>query len=90
MEDEEQLGHVQHQTLDEDPLFALQAWAPNDKIQDLRIYAGNKHLAMVVDEPKKDETPPTLLKNPAKVASGQDLLSFYVYKVSLIYELLST
>jgi V/A-type H+-transporting ATPase subunit I len=78
MEDKEQLAHANQQTLDDDPLFALQAWAPHEKIAPLRTYTDNKQLAIVTEQPHAEEVPPTLLKNPTKLASGQDLLSFYI------------
>jgi len=65
-------------TLDQGPLFALQAWAPRDRAPALRDLARTRGLVLDVADPTPGETPPTLMTNRPKVASGQDLVSFYM------------
>ena len=65
------------QTYTEEPVFALQAWAPKSHVKRLREYAGGRKLVFESAVPRADETPPTWLKNPRMMAGGQDLVSFY-------------
>jgi V/A-type H+-transporting ATPase subunit I len=78
LEDEAQLAEAVHQTHDEGPLFALQAWAPSESIEELQAYAGEMRLALEVEYPGPGEIPPTLLHNQPTLAGGQDLVTFYM------------
>lgn len=64
-------------TYAEDAVFALQAWAPKRRVPQLKRYARDHHLVFETRAPQSHETPPTLMENPAGVAGGQDLVSFY-------------
>ncbi len=44
----------------------------------LESFAKRNHLALRVQEPGPDDTPPTLLKNPSLLASGEQTLTFYM------------
>ena len=77
LEDQEELVKATQQTYDQSPLFALQAWAPRKDIADLKGFAVKNQLALVVEEPRVDDIPPTLLHNPPVFSGGQDLVSFY-------------
>ena len=65
------------QTFDAELLFALQAWAPEETVLQLQSYADAHHLALEVQEPTPDDTPPTLLRNAPALAGGEDLVTFY-------------
>ncbi|NIO06473.1 MAG: V-type ATP synthase subunit I, partial [Deltaproteobacteria bacterium] len=78
LEDQAQLLEASHQTHDEGPLFALQAWAPRENGEELRAYAEKMHLALEVEEPGPGDNPPTLLRNQPSLAGGQDLVTFYM------------
>jgi V/A-type H+-transporting ATPase subunit I len=65
------------QTFDEDPLFALEAWIPNDRLGDLESYASRQGLALEVMEAAPTDEPPTWLENPPALTGGQDLVLFY-------------
>jgi V/A-type H+-transporting ATPase subunit I len=65
------------QTFDEDPLFALEAWIPKDKLKELESYASRQGLALEVMDAEPSEEPPTWLENPPAVRGGQDLVLFY-------------
>ncbi|MDJ0763614.1 MAG: ATPase V [Myxococcota bacterium] len=78
LEDGEQRLRVSEDTLDVDPLFALQAWAPTEKADTLKDYADKKGLVFEMMAPAPEDAPPTLLHNKPLVASGQDLVSFYM------------
>jgi len=43
----------------------------------LQQYADEKALVFETAEPQPEETPPTLMQNPPRLAGGQDLVSFY-------------
>jgi len=77
LEDQAAVHDAIRQTYEEDPIFALQAWAPTENIGQLETYTKDKGLVFVVTDPVPDETPPTMMQNPEKLASGQDLVSFY-------------
>jgi len=77
LEDQAAVHDAIRQTYEEDPIFALQAWAPTENIGQLERYTKDKGLVFVVAEPTPDETPPTMMQNPEKLAIGQDLVSFY-------------
>lgn len=65
------------QTYDDEELFALQAWMPERDISKLEEYAFQHHMALEISLPAPDETPPTLLEEPAWFAMGKDLTLFY-------------
>lgn len=77
LEDETALNHAALSSLSDDPLFALQAWAPRENVGAIRAYAQEKGLVCEVKAPQPAETPPTLLRNHPRLAAGQDLVSFY-------------
>ncbi len=77
LENARELKRATGLTHDEHPLFALQAWAPRDRVPTLMEYCESQHIAMNIQEPTPEDTPPTLLNNPPTLASGQDLLTFY-------------
>jgi len=65
-------------TYDDEPLFGLHAWALGENVDRLQEYASDKGLALEVQEPEPEETPPTLLRSPPTVAAAQNLISFYM------------
>ena len=64
-------------TYDDDPVFALQAWAPREKASQLREYTEQSGLVLQVEEPTPEDKPPTLLHNTHALSSAQDLVTFY-------------
>lgn len=77
LEDQAELTVASTQTHDDAPVFALQAWVPKRRMNDLAKYAERAVLAIEAVKPVRDEEPPTLLQNKRTGASGQDLVSFY-------------
>jgi V/A-type H+-transporting ATPase subunit I len=77
LEDLAALKDAAEQTYAEDPVFALQAWTPENTIPRLQQYANKRGLVFETAEPLPEETPPTLMQNPQGLAGGQDLVSFY-------------
>ncbi len=77
LEDQAAVVDALGKTYAEDAVFALQAWAPKDRISQLKAYAHGHQLVFEAAPPQPDETPPTLMENPKAVAGGQELVSFY-------------
>ena len=77
LEDQAAVKQAAELTYAEDPVFALQAWAPEKTINRLQQYATDQELVFEMAAPHPEETPPTLMQNPPALASGQDLVSFY-------------
>ncbi len=76
-EDAAQLRHAQAQTRDEETLFLVQGWVPEDAIAPVQALADQQGLALLLEPPGQDDAPPTLLDNPGVTAAGQDLVAFY-------------
>ena len=76
-EDRTVLQHAEAQTLDVDGIFAIEGWVPVARVAEVESLAGFYQLALLLRDPRPDETPPTLLDNPEHVAAGEDLVAFY-------------
>ena len=72
-----EFAFAQAQTRDETDLFALQGWVPQDQVPAIEEACHTQSLALLIEEPAWDETPPTLLEQPGKEAAGVDLAMFY-------------
>jgi V/A-type H+-transporting ATPase subunit I len=77
LEDKAAVKEAAEQTYAEDPIFALQAWTPENKVARLQHYANDQGLVLETAAPQPEESPPTLMQNPRALAGGQDLVSFY-------------
>ncbi len=71
------LTHAEAHTLDSDGMFALQGWVPEDRTAELQALADAQGLALLLESPRRDELPPTLLSNPEQLAAGESLVGFY-------------
>jgi V/A-type H+-transporting ATPase subunit I len=78
LEDQAARVNASQETFDSDPVFAVQGWARQTMVPELRSYSEENRLALTIEEPAPAEEPPTLLENPEPVAGGQDLVSFYM------------
>ena len=67
-----------HRTLVDGDIFALQGWLPRAEKKRLQNFARQHELAMTVHAPSREETPPTLLKNPESVAGAEGAVTFYI------------
>jgi V/A-type H+-transporting ATPase subunit I len=77
LEDRSARAQAAAQTAVAAPVYALQAWLPCDRLDELLAFATKKGLAIEVCEPVSSETPPTLCHNPAPLRAGEDLVAFY-------------
>ncbi|MCO8123111.1 hypothetical protein NHH03_15290 [Stieleria sp. TO1_6] len=66
------------QTRDCDPIFAMEAWAPSEHVDELAAYAKQQGFIFECRPPAPDENPPTLMRNTPRVEAGEDLVNFYM------------
>jgi len=78
LEDRAARAQASAQTAEAAPVFALQAWVPRRRMEELREYARANTLALEVAEPGQDDLPPTLLENAPPLKAGEDLVAFYM------------
>ena len=76
-ETQAELAYAMQQTRDDDALFALQGWVPEDAVDAVTSHADAAGLAILIEAPAWDEIPPTLLEHPPTKAAGVDLAMFY-------------
>ena len=77
LEDQAALAVAGRQTYQQEPLFALQGWAPRENQGQLQRYAEARGMVLEIEEPQPGDDPPTLLRNSPNLAGGQELVSFY-------------
>lgn len=77
LEDSAVLAYAKTFTCDKEPLFALQGWAPVEKIDELTSYASEKCIVIEVRTPEPDEDVPTQLDNAPAFRGGEVLVTFY-------------
>jgi len=77
LEDRQALLDAFLETYDESPLFALQGWASKERTDELMQYAADGRILIEVEEPTKEDEPPTLFRNPPAVQPGESLVEFY-------------
>ena len=78
LEDRAARAQASAQTAEADPVFALQAWVPRNRMDELQAYARAQTLALQVAPPDPAEQPPTLFNNPPPLRAGEDLVEFYM------------
>lgn len=78
LEDEAARRGAEALALDEPPVFALAAWAPAARIDELRAALADYGPLIQVREPGPDDAPPTLLHNHPRLAGAQSLVTFYM------------
>jgi len=78
LEDRTALRDALGLTYDDGPLFALQGWVARARTAELQDFARERGLALDLEEPRAEETPPTLLKNARALQGGEALVSFYM------------
>jgi V/A-type H+-transporting ATPase subunit I len=66
------------QTARAQPVYALQAWVPQERTEHLRAHAARRGLVLDLSDPDPGEQPPTLFSNPPALRGGEDLVRFYM------------
>jgi V/A-type H+-transporting ATPase subunit I len=69
---------AQRRALQSGPVFAVQAWCPRAAVPEVRRLAERERLAVTVEPPEQHESPPTLLRNPERVAGAEGAVTFYI------------
>lgn len=64
-------------TFEQDQVFAVQGWAPRERVSALRQFAAARRLAVTIAAPDPRDTPPTLLHNPPALRGGEGMVMFY-------------
>jgi V/A-type H+-transporting ATPase subunit I len=64
-------------TLQRDAIVAVRGWAPTSRVAALRRYAADQRLAITVEQPGPEDSPPTLLENAPALRGGEALVTFY-------------
>ncbi len=77
-DDQAVLEHAGQQTLDVSRVFALQGWAPRGVLPKIKEFAGQRALALSIEEAAPEDDPPTLLDNPELLAGGEKTVTFYM------------
>lgn len=72
-----ELAHATQKVRDENAMFALQGWVPEDRIDAVLDLAKSKNGAVLIERPGPEDIPPTLLEQPDKRAAAVDLALFY-------------
>jgi V/A-type H+/Na+-transporting ATPase subunit I len=65
-------------TSDLDPLFALDAWVPQEHAAELARYGELHGFVFERRLPSAEEVPPTLIHNTSRFEAGEDLVNFYM------------
>ncbi|WP_170409128.1 V-type ATP synthase subunit I [Ruegeria atlantica] len=72
-----ELAHATQKVRDEEAMFALQGWVPEDRIDAVLDMANAKDAAVLIEKPGPEDSPPTLLEQPEKRSAAVDLALFY-------------
>ena len=71
------LAHADQQVREEDGIVAVQGWVSEDAIPGVEAFAKESGLACLMEDPKPDEQPPTLIEGVPEMSAGVDLAMFY-------------
>ncbi|WP_170476010.1 V-type ATP synthase subunit I [Ruegeria arenilitoris] len=72
-----ELAHAIQKVRDEEQMFAVQGWVPEEQVDAVLEMAKTRDAAVLIEEPGPDETPPTLLEQPDNRSAAVDLALFY-------------
>ncbi|NJO38954.1 MAG: V-type ATP synthase subunit I [Rhizobiales bacterium] len=71
------LAVAERQTMDDTALVAVQGWAPEDSVEAIRNLSHGRCIACLIEDPRPDEDPPTLIQQTDDMSAGADLATFY-------------
>jgi V/A-type H+-transporting ATPase subunit I len=72
-----QLQQAQNCAQDAGEVFLIQGWAAATDLQKFEQFADQQGLALLAEDPRGGEKPPTLLTGNGKWAGGEDVVLFY-------------
>lgn len=78
LEDKAIRKNAAEQIYSNDKAFALQGWAPDDKIPALEAYSKEQEFYCAAEAPSQEDNPPTLMRNSPWIRAGEDLVNFYM------------
>ena len=76
-DDRAALANASQKVLEDPDLVAIQGWVPVDTLDQVHSFANELGIACLIEKPGKNETPPTLLKQPKSMSAAKDLAMFY-------------
>ncbi|MFY8150007.1 MAG: V-type ATP synthase subunit I [Prochlorococcaceae cyanobacterium] len=76
-DDQSTLQQASSRTHDDGTLVQVEGWAPRPLLPRLESFAAERQVAITARSVERGDTPPTLMRNPAPLATGQDLVTFY-------------
>ncbi|MGD1074511.1 MAG: V-type ATP synthase subunit I [Thermodesulfovibrionales bacterium] len=68
---------AERKTLEREQVFAVQGWAPRERVEAMKSFASDRRLAITIEAPGPKDTPPTLLQNPSALRGGESMTMFY-------------
>lgn len=71
------LRQAGEKTADLGRVVQVQGWMPRDDLPRLNALVERMGLASWAEHPSSEDSPPTLMANPALLAGGEDLVTFY-------------
>lgn len=77
-DDEESRQAAARLTTVQDKVFAVQGWVPEQALADVEQLAARHRLAFTREVARAADTPPTLLKNPERIAGAEGVVTFYI------------
>jgi len=63
--------------LNQDGLFLVSGWVPQEKLEQIQDVARKFYAAIIVEEPTESFSPPTILKNPEIIDGASTIVSLY-------------
>ncbi len=76
-EDHAALNRAVSRCWQDEDLFVLQGWIPEQKSGPLQEMLRHEQVASLIETPSRHETPPTLLTNRPLLSAGEDVVKFY-------------
>ncbi len=64
-------------TLDKQELFVMQAWIAATDMTKFQAFANQQGLALMLEDVRVEDKPPTLLQNSTLISGGEDVIKFY-------------
>ncbi len=76
-EDEQVLKSAYSLCLQDQNLFAVQAWIAEKNTADFFNFAEDNDLVLMLEDINQNDQPPTLLENPELLSGGEEVVKFY-------------
>lgn len=77
VEDRVAREQASRQAFNDPSMFALQGWAPQSQLDQIRYFARDHGLGVTIEQPTSEDSPPTWLSNRGLAAGGEGAVTFY-------------